>query len=42
VSVAVGAVVLLGLAAVLICFLTGRKRRRRSPPPSQGVPGTYA
>ncbi|KAL6845565.1 hypothetical protein ACP4OV_025060 [Aristida adscensionis] len=38
VGVAVAAVVLLGLAAGLIYCFAGRKRRRRSPPPSQGFP----
>jgi hypothetical protein len=41
IGVAVAAVVLLGLAVGLIYCFIGRKRRRRSPPPSQGFPGTY-
>ncbi|XP_066315012.1 proline-rich receptor-like protein kinase PERK2 [Miscanthus floridulus] len=39
IGVAVAAVVLLGLAVGLIYCFIGRKRRRRSPPPSQGLPG---
>ncbi|KAK3165454.1 hypothetical protein QOZ80_1AG0033370 [Eleusine coracana subsp. coracana] len=42
VGAAAGVVVLIGLAVGLICFFLGRKRRRsRSPPPSQGFPEFY-
>ncbi|OEL24406.1 Proline-rich receptor-like protein kinase PERK1 [Dichanthelium oligosanthes] len=41
IGVAVAAVVLLGLAAGLIYFFVGRKRRRRSPLPSQGFPAEF-
>ncbi|XP_066309922.1 proline-rich receptor-like protein kinase PERK2 [Miscanthus floridulus] len=41
IGVAVAAVVVLGLAAGLIYCFMGRKRRRRSPPPSQGFPGEF-
>lgn len=41
IGVAVGAVVLIGLAVGLIYCFAGRKRRRRSPLPSQGFPGEF-